>query len=471
MKYKLANVKYLDLTLILILIFISYFIIFNRLGIGTLFAWDESRNAQNALEILKSNDWIVLKYGGTPDLWNLKPPLFIWLLALGFKLFGISEATVRIWSALFALGTIIIIYFFGILIKDRFVGFIGALSLLLNPNFVGFHSAISGDVDTAVTFFITLSLYLFFCFTKNYKPRFLILTAIPLSLSFLTKGAVGIIPILIILAYLLLTSSIKKVFTRYFFYSILLFVILTFPWFIVRYLKNPDYFQVMIQQDVITRINTAIEGHVGDSQYYLKLLNDLYGIGFYYIGGIILFTLLIFKKDRVSLFLIIWFSVILIIFTVSQTKIPWYIIPVYPAISLCFGYTFNFIYQLLKSKFPYPLALFPMIFFLIYNIPALLNSFYIYVNPLDLTIKSMRADLQRINNIFILEPQINQSTFFYLNSSIKGKVKAIKDLQELHLDKNDAVIALNEQDYQRLREEQEFKIINYQGYVALFQSR
>ncbi|MBJ6109715.1 hypothetical protein JAO73_11875 [Hymenobacter sp. BT523] len=46
--------------------------------------WDEARLAVNATEILQSGDWLITRYDGQPDLWNTKPPLFIWLQA-GFN--------------------------------------------------------------------------------------------------------------------------------------------------------------------------------------------------------------------------------------------------------------------------------------------------------------------------------------------------------------------------------------------------
>src|SRR5690348_12772200 len=46
-----------------------------------LAAWDESRNANNAIEMVTSGNWLVLHYGGLPDHWNTKPPLLIWLIA------------------------------------------------------------------------------------------------------------------------------------------------------------------------------------------------------------------------------------------------------------------------------------------------------------------------------------------------------------------------------------------------------
>jgi 4-amino-4-deoxy-L-arabinose transferase-like glycosyltransferase len=61
--------QFIDYFIITLISLISLFIIFNH-GFPTFLDWDESRHGENALEILKTNDWIVLKYGGQPDLYN-----------------------------------------------------------------------------------------------------------------------------------------------------------------------------------------------------------------------------------------------------------------------------------------------------------------------------------------------------------------------------------------------------------------
>jgi hypothetical protein len=43
--------------------------------------WDESRNANNAMEIAKHGGWTVPTFGHAPDHWNTRPPLLIWIVA------------------------------------------------------------------------------------------------------------------------------------------------------------------------------------------------------------------------------------------------------------------------------------------------------------------------------------------------------------------------------------------------------
>ena len=85
-------------------------ILFYRLGGPALFEPDEGRNAEKAREILVLNDWITPheNFNAVLD----KPIFFYWLIALSYKIFGVSEWAARLPSALAAFGCIVMVYFF-----------------------------------------------------------------------------------------------------------------------------------------------------------------------------------------------------------------------------------------------------------------------------------------------------------------------------------------------------------------------
>src|SRR5690348_1638653 len=78
-----------------------YVCYFSRLGAIGLVGPDEPRYAWIARDMAESGDWITPRLYGKP--WFEKPPLFYWGAALSFKLFGVSETTARLPSALCAL--------------------------------------------------------------------------------------------------------------------------------------------------------------------------------------------------------------------------------------------------------------------------------------------------------------------------------------------------------------------------------
>src|SRR5947209_17842055 len=72
---------------------------------------DEGRYAEIGREMLTSGDWVVPTLNGRPYL--DKPPLFYWLLAGSFELFGVSARAARLVPALAALLTVLATFAFG----------------------------------------------------------------------------------------------------------------------------------------------------------------------------------------------------------------------------------------------------------------------------------------------------------------------------------------------------------------------
>src|ERR1700694_1044195 len=88
------------------------FSFFTRLSALPVRIWDEARNANNALEMYLNDHWQIPFYEGRPDMWNTKPPLLIWLQVLDLHLFGINEVSIRLPSALAAVLTGLLLWWF-----------------------------------------------------------------------------------------------------------------------------------------------------------------------------------------------------------------------------------------------------------------------------------------------------------------------------------------------------------------------
>src|SRR3954470_8429316 len=86
----------------LLLCIVCVAMLFSALGSAGLFEPDEGRNAEKAREILLVGDWVTPLQNFIPTL--DKPMFFYWLVALSFKIFGVSEWSARLPSALSALG-------------------------------------------------------------------------------------------------------------------------------------------------------------------------------------------------------------------------------------------------------------------------------------------------------------------------------------------------------------------------------
>ena len=124
----MKNKNIIEYVTIILISILAFSVIFNNLGTSTFFDWDESHYGEVALEILKTGDWIMLKYAEQPDS---KPPLGAWLIAISFKIFGINEFALRFWSAFLGAETVVLVYFFGSEIKNECTGIFSAIFLLI----------------------------------------------------------------------------------------------------------------------------------------------------------------------------------------------------------------------------------------------------------------------------------------------------------------------------------------------------
>src|SRR5690349_8049272 len=97
---------------LLVLLPLLYFPIFSHLDELPLECWDEARLAMNAHDMHKTGNWIVTTFWNSPDMWNTKPPLMIWLQAICIKIFGENELAIRLPSALAALATCMLLFWF-----------------------------------------------------------------------------------------------------------------------------------------------------------------------------------------------------------------------------------------------------------------------------------------------------------------------------------------------------------------------
>ena len=161
--------------LCLVIITISFFVFF-KLGEAHLTNWDEAWYADIARNMAETGNII------TP-IWNNqaffdKPPLYLWLSAVIFKLFSPTEFSARFLAALSGLGIGILVYSLG---RTLFNKEIALLSLIILFSTIGFlYRTRTGNLDSLLTFWILLSIYSFYKgYLTNSKIWFYILVLCP----------------------------------------------------------------------------------------------------------------------------------------------------------------------------------------------------------------------------------------------------------------------------------------------------
>ncbi|HEY8240461.1 MAG TPA: glycosyltransferase family 39 protein, partial [Kiritimatiellia bacterium] len=112
----------------------ALFFTFHRLGSGSLAPWDESLTAERSREMLASGDWLTPQLGFEPNF--QKPPLYYWITATLFRAIGQDEFSVRLTSACFGLGCVVLVFLLGRGAGGPGCGLLCAAALALNPHWM-----------------------------------------------------------------------------------------------------------------------------------------------------------------------------------------------------------------------------------------------------------------------------------------------------------------------------------------------
>ncbi len=320
----------------LLLVGFCGFLFFFGLAYFGLLGADEPRYAQVAREMLARHDWITPTLGGQP--WLEKPVLYYWQAMLAYKVFGVSDWAARLPSAVDA--TLMVVAVFLFLRRFRFGAELdGALITASAAGIVGFARAASMDMHLAATF--TIGMLAWYAWHESEKKAYLAAFYGFIALGTLAKGPVApFLAAIIVIAFAITRKNIGIVWKTLWLPGILVFLLLALPWYIAVQLRNPEFFRVFILEHNLSRFGTNRYHHPQPIWFYLPVV--IIGL---FPWAVFAITAL-FKNLRVwwvhrrtgrqsedpfNLFLAIWFLLPLLFFSLSKSKLPGYILPVFPA--------------------------------------------------------------------------------------------------------------------------------------------
>ena len=308
----------------LLIVFVSLlmFLLFN--GSVHLFDWDEINFAESAREMISTGDYSTVRINFIP-FWE-KPPLFIWMQVLSMKLFGINEFAARFPNTICGVLTLLTLFEIGKILKNYKFGLLWALAY--GASVLPFVYFKSGIIDPWFNLFIFASLYFIFRHfdhrESNHKGFLnVILSGIILGLAVLTKGPVAILLFGVTISIFIIIQRKIKVLKRK---DVLLFtfvlIITGGAYHIYQMLLGNwqliyDFFMYQLRL-----MKTEDAGHGGSVLYHPLVL---------FIGvfpSSILALNAFFKKSSVNndfrRLMVVLFLVVLVIFSLVQTKIVHY---------------------------------------------------------------------------------------------------------------------------------------------------
>lgn len=332
---------------------VASLLIFSLAFQGSRGLWerDEGRYTNIALQMLKTGDFIVPAFNDDVPHFA-KPPFTYWAIAGGISLLGWNEWGARLPNALAFTATIIMVF----ALARRITPERKWLPPLIYATFV-FPYIASNIIttDTLLTFWEVVAVLGFVeSWHQNETqkwawPQYLMWCGF--GLAFLTKGPPGLLPLLAIIVFMVVTKG-WRIIPKFFSISgIMLFVVIGFGWYLLVAVTHSGLMTYFIRDEIVNRIGSGM--HHRNPQWYkpfviylpvlmlgtlpwsIPLLREIRSIPHtlcsreWWWGKL--------EHDKWPVFLFLWVSIPLLVFFLSSSRLPLYILPLFVPLSLIVG--------------------------------------------------------------------------------------------------------------------------------------
>lgn len=311
---------------------------FYALGARTLVPSDEGRYAEMAREMVSTGDWITPRLDGLK--YFEKPPLQTWMNALTFEVFGLGEWQARLWSGLCGLLGVALVLHAGRRVFNPWVGTTAAIVLASSFWWAGLSHI--NVLDTGLSGMMTLTLCGMLLAQRDgasdaERRNWMWVSWAGMALAFLSKGPIGIVlPGAVLVLYTLISRDWKLWMRLHLVSGLILFFVIAAPWFVLVAIKNPEHPHFFFVVQNIERFTSPIAHRPGAIYYFVPML----------VAGIVPWLGLLFQSlwagrheaapttFRPKLMLLLWAGFIFFFFSISSSKLPHYILPIFPALAL-----------------------------------------------------------------------------------------------------------------------------------------
>lgn len=314
------------------------------LGTRPLNVPDEGRYPNVAREMLVTGDYITPRVNGVPFL--DKPALYYWLEAGSMKAFGVNKWAIRLPQAIFGWLGVLALYLFGRKFYNRRTGLLAGFLLAVSPLY--YFSARYANMDLEVGLWISWALMGFFNFYqalenqethKRYRGQnWIWFAGACAGFGVLTKGLIGVVlPGLVIVVFLLTMQRARYLLKLHWFTNLLIIMAICSPWYLAVQHQNPWFFHYFFVYQQFERFTSTGFNNAMPFYFYLGVL----------LAGLLPWSFLILwrlprlkkgwlkrRQRPITWFLMLWVGLITLFFSIPQSKIVGYILPVVPALAL-----------------------------------------------------------------------------------------------------------------------------------------
>lgn len=291
---------------------------------------DEGRNAEVAREMAESGDYLVPHLDGLPYL--DKPVVYFAAAALGMEVMGPSETAARLPALLATFATVAVVVWFARRRWGNTAGWIAGLALATMPMVAAY--ARTTIFDSSLSFFTTSAII---CFAVE-RP---VLAWAAIGAGGITKGPVAIlIPLATVIPWAALTGTpLRRLFA---WRGLLTFAVVALPWFFAVTARIPEFPHYVFVRETFERVTTRSFHRTAPYWYFLPIL-PLAAFPWVVPALARLSTARIRwswlarsvnENARDPLLLAAWVLGPLLFFSLNQSKLPQYVLPLMPAFAL-----------------------------------------------------------------------------------------------------------------------------------------
>jgi len=329
---------------VFVFLFIIIIVYFALLSVRPLIMPDESRYVEIPREMLADRDFVTPRLNGAR--YFEKPIMGYWLIAGAMRVFGETRFAGRFMPAASTVLAALIVAFLAVKMTGRKEqGWFAAGCFLLMP--LVFFVGTTCTLDSIFSLFVTATVASFYCAAEEFGKKrtakcvlWLLATGAAAGCAFLTKGFLAFaLPVMAVLPWLIWEKRWKEIFILPWLpFAVALAVIA--PWAILIHRAQPDFWRYFVVEEHFSRFGFRGEAkveHPHSPFYFLLillcgaaewfLLSPAIGLGFRKIGV---------RGEGRSWFrfLICWFAGPFLFLSASSGKLPTYILPCFPALSI-----------------------------------------------------------------------------------------------------------------------------------------
>lgn len=313
------------------------------LGVRPLWEPDEGRYVAVALEMLRSGDWL------HPALHHehphyTKPPLTYWAIAASIGIFGPHEWAARLPNALAFIGAALCVAGLARRIAPGRAAVCAMVYATAAMPFIA-HQIVT--TDTLLTLFTTAGVTFFVYGWRSgqtYGRRWMDAMWLAFGLGFLTKGPPSLLPLAAVLGAVLIhdgPGGLRRLLSPV---GVTLFLAVGGGWFALVMLQKPELAGYFLHDEFINRV--ASDAHHRNAEWYKAMMYP--GL---LVAGMLPWAIGWFRqpqwwrpawlvrwlRDPLLALMLLWIGLSLMVFMLSSSRLPLYILPLFPALAVCTG--------------------------------------------------------------------------------------------------------------------------------------